>query len=124
MELIEIELSEFSRRSRSVVVTHSSTELSRGLEYGERVLVLDGDGYRVAVVADIDFELADTTYRLVLGGRVSEEMAEEHLIGELDLTVPSMRRVSVDDVADLLARSGAVHRIPLQRQVARRLLDR
>lgn len=124
MELIEIELSEFSRRSRSVVVTHSSTDLSRGLEYGERVLVLDADGYRVAVVADIDFEMADTTYRLVLGGRVSEEMAQEHLIGELDLTVPSMRRLSVDDVADLLARSGAVHRIPLQRQVARRLLDR
>ncbi len=124
MELIEIELSEFSRRSRSVVVTHSSTELSRGLEYGERVLILGSDGYRVAVVADIDFEMADTTYRLVLGARVSEETAQEYLVGELDQTVPSMRRVSVDDVADLLARSGAVHRIPLQRQVARRLLDR
>jgi hypothetical protein len=124
VELIEIELSEFTRRSRSFVVTHTGAALARGLEYGERVLVRSADGYRTAVVADIDFTLEDTSYRLVLGGRVSAEMAQQELIGDVDPTVTTSGRVSVHDVADLLARSGAVHRIPLQRQVARRLLER
>ncbi|MCW2857735.1 MAG: hypothetical protein JWR52_3350 [Marmoricola sp.] len=130
MELIEIELSEFTRRSRSFVVTHRGAALTRGLEYGERVLVRDHDGYRTAVVADIDFDVDDTSYRLVLGGPVSDEMAEVHLIGDVEPSVPRAApsvpapRVSIDDIADLLARSGAAHRIPLQRQVARRLLER
>jgi hypothetical protein len=123
MELIEIELAEFTRRSRSLSVTHSSTALPRGLEYGERVLVLTGSEYRTAVVADIDFSADDTHYRLVLGGRVEADVAENHLLGEIDVR-PTSGRVSVHDVADLLARSGAAHRIPMQRSVARRLLDR
>ena len=60
MELIVAELSEFTRRSRSLVVAHGETELTRGLEYGERILVRSGEEYRTAVVVDIDFDLRDT----------------------------------------------------------------
>jgi hypothetical protein len=119
VELIDIELSEFTRRSRSVVLAHSAASLSRGLEYGERVLLHTGDEYRTAVVADIDFDLADTRYRLILGGRVPAELALERA----GATTESLSgRVSVHDIADMLARSGAGHRIPLQRRSAQRLL--
>jgi hypothetical protein len=125
MELIVTELSEFTRRSRSLVVAHGDTELNRGLEYGERILIRSGAEYRTAVVVDIDFDLHDTHYRLVLGGRVPAELAEESLIGEIDPRAEGPQEiVSVRDVADMLARSGAVHRIPLQRRAAERLLDR
>lgn len=123
MELIETELSEFTRRSRSLVVSHHGAGLARGLEYGERVLVRDGDSFRIAVVADIDFEVSDTCYRLVLGGRILAEDSAR-LLDQTSSASADPGRVSVHDVADLLALSGAVHRIPIQRQVARRLLDR
>ena len=120
MELISIELSEFTRRSRSVVLAHSATGLGRGLEYGERVLLhTGGDEYRTAVVADIDFSLDDTEYRLILGGQVPAELALERA-GSPAPTVSG--RVSVHDVADLLARSGASRRIPMQRRSADRLM--
>ena len=119
MKLIEIELSEFTRRSRSLVLAHSASGLDRGLEYGERVLVNTGGEYRTAVVADIDFTLDDTQYRLVLGGRVPPELVEEKTRN----SVPAVSgRVSVHDIADMLARSGATHRIPIQRNAAQRLL--
>ena len=128
MELIVTEISEFTRRSRSLVVAHGDTDLARGLEYGERVLVRDGSEYRTAVVVDIDFDLTDTHYRLVLGGRVPTDLAEETLIGEIDPAADSATApadtVSIRDIADMLARSGAAHRIPMQRRVAQRLLDR
>lgn len=120
VELIDIELSEFTRRSRSVVLTHSASGLGRGLEYGERVLLhTGGEEYRTAVVADIDFTLDDTQYRLILGGQVPAALAVERA----GATAPSVSgRVSVHDVADMLARSGAGRRIPMQRQAAQRLL--
>jgi len=126
MELIETELSEFTRRSRSLVVMHADTGLGRGLEYGERVLVRSRGEYRTAVVADIDFDLSDTRYRLILGGRVPADMAEARLLGEIDARPRggAAGPVSVNDIADMLARSGAARRIPMQRRVAQRLLDR
>lgn len=125
MELIKVELSEFTRRSRSFAATHAETGASRGLEHGERVLVLDRGEYRTAVVADVEFDLHETHYRFILGGHVPAEVAEHRLVGEINVHPRSTSgRVSVHDVADLLARSGAAHRIPMQRQVARRLLER
>ena len=126
MELIETELTEFTRRSRSLVVMHGDTELGRGLEYGDRVLVRSAGEYRTAVVADIDFEVSDTRYRLVLGGRVPADMAEARLLGEIDARPRGGAGgpVSVHDIADMLARSGAARRIPMQRRAAHRLLDR
>ena len=126
MELIETQLSEFTARSRSLAVTHSETRLARGLEYGERVLVRSNGEYRTALVVDIEFTDTDTHYRLVLGGPVPAEIAEDRLLGEIVVTPEDKAagRVTVEDIAMLLSRSGSAHRIPLQRQVARRLLDR
>ena len=120
MELIDIELSEFTRRSRSLVLAHADSGLRRGLEYGERVILhTGGDEYRTAVVADVDFTLEDTHYRMILGGRVPAELVPEKVAG----TAPSLSgRVSVHDIADMLARSGAANRIPMQRRAAQRLL--
>ncbi len=123
MKVIEIELSEFTQRSRSLSVAHRSTDLPRGLEYGERILVRTAGTYRTAVVVDVDFSSRDTHYRLVLGARVANETARSRLPVEADVPDPA-RQLSVDDVADLLARSGSSHRIPGQRQAAHRLLDR
>jgi hypothetical protein len=136
MELIVTELSEFTRRSRSLAIAHGETELTRGLEYGERVLVRSGAEYRTAVVVDIDFDLNDTHYRLVLGGKVPAQLAADALVGEIAPTAPNAStpsspaapatsgKVSVHDVADLLARSGAAHRIPMQRRVSQELRNR
>lgn len=126
MELIETELSEFTRRSCSLAVAHAETGLSRGLEYGERILVRSSGEYRTAVVADIEFTAEETHYRLVLGGRVPADLAEARLVGEINVVAngASPGRVSVHDIADMLGRSSAGRRIPLQRQGARGLLDR
>jgi hypothetical protein len=120
VELIDIELSEFTRRSRSVVLAHGASGLGRGLEYGERVLLhTGGEEFRTAVVVDIDFDLEETHYRLILGGRVPADLVAEKVAG----TAPSVPgRVSVHDIADMLARSGAANRIPMQRRSAQRLL--
>lgn len=119
MELIDIELSEFTRRSRSVVLTHSATGLGRGLEYGERVLLQTGDEYRTAVVADIDFQPTDTHYRLVLGGLVPAELARERA----GVATPAVSgEVSVHDIAEMLTQAGAGQRIPMQRRAVERLL--
>lgn len=124
MELIVTEVSELTRRSRSLVVAHQETGLSRGLEYGERVLVLDGSEYRTAVVVDLDFDLHETHYRLVLGGRVPARLAAKTLASDAGVPRSLSREVSVRDVEGLLSGSVPGPRVPLQRQPAHRLLDR
>lgn len=124
MELIETQLSEFTHRSRSLTISHSESGLKRGLDYGERVLVRSRGEYRTAVVADIDFTAQDTEYRMVLGGHVPTQVAEEQLLGEINVSRPKHTKVTVEDIATLLSYSGSGVRIPMQRQVARRLLDR
>lgn len=73
VEQIVVELSAFTRRSGSLAVGHVGAGLTCGLEPGELVLVHDrSDGADfTAAVADIDFELADTVYRLELGTRIT-----------------------------------------------------
>jgi hypothetical protein len=119
VQVIGIELSEFTRRSRSVVLRHFASGLGPRLEYGERVLLDTGEELRAAVVADIDVDLEDIHYRLVLGGVVPAELAD----GVPADGVPEVSgRVSVHDLAGVLSRSGAGQRIPMQRQAAQRLL--
>lgn len=78
METIDIELGEFTRRSRSVVLRHTATALRRGLEPGEQVLLRDPRlGCFTASVVDIDFDLDDTVYRVELGVRISDQEAAE-----------------------------------------------
>ena len=124
MEVIGLELSEFTRRSRSVVLRHDAAGLGRRLEYGERVLLDTGAEYRAAVVADIDADPEDVQYRLVLGGVVPPELAEGHPVQGADGAPAAVSgRVSVHDLADILVRAGAGQRIPMQRQEAQRLLS-
>jgi hypothetical protein len=81
MERVVVELSPFTRRSRSVAVSHLAAGLPRGLEPGEFVVVHDpaDDADFTATVADVGFELEDTIYRLELGTRITPEEAAEWL---------------------------------------------
>ena len=84
METLELRLTEFSRRSGSVLVSHSSLGLCRGLEPGERVLLDDAGTWHTAVVADIDFDLTDTLYRLAIGpGTVRADLPVDTLVSRL-----------------------------------------
>lgn len=101
MERIDVALSAFTRRSRSVAVGHVAAGLSRGLEPGEFVLVRDpADGaHFTAAVADIDFELEDTVYRLEIGARVTAAEAAEWMAPEAE-AAPG--RVSARQLMDML----------------------
>ena len=114
MEQIVVALSPFTRRSRSLAVGHRAQELSRGLEPGELVLVHDpvADEHFRAVVADVSFELEDTSYRLEIGGRMTAGEAREWLVpstgddhlttGEIVALLEQLRR-SERDVHPALA---------------------
>lgn len=97
---VEVPLTAFTLRSRSVGVRHSSTDLPRGLDLGEHVVLLDPTTrtHYLAVVADIDFTLDDTVYRLELGTRITAGEAHQWLHPETAST-----RVTAGDVARLLA---------------------
>lgn len=118
METIDVALGEFTRRSRSVAVRHTDTTLTRGLEPREQVLVHDPSvGYYAATVADIDFEPADTIYRLELGVRLSDQEATERALRPV---VAGAAPVTRQDLLDLLRdlRSGAAGRRSSQQEVA------
>lgn len=80
MQTLELELSEFTRRAGSVLVSHTGASLSRGLEPGESVLVRDGSHtFYLATVSDIGFDLTDTHYRLELGAPMdAAEIVTQH----------------------------------------------
>jgi hypothetical protein len=99
MEHIEVELSEFTRRSRSTVVSHVAAGLSRGLEPGEQVVLHDAThGSFAGEVVDLEFEPADTLYRIRVGVRLGVEDALERLGG----AQPSGERVGHQELLDLL----------------------
>ncbi len=119
MEQIVVALSPFTRRSRSLGVSHRDHYLGRGLEPGEHVLVHDplADEHFRAIVADIEFEVDDTSYRLEIGGRITAEEADEWLTpsagddhlttGEIVALLEELRRSERDvsaALADLRAR--------------------
>ncbi|MFW6775763.1 hypothetical protein ACOACO_15875 [Nocardioides sp. CPCC 205120] len=90
METIDIALAPFALRSRSVVLAHGATGLARGLEPGETVVLRDEQGnLHTAHVADLDFGLEETYYRLALHdpaagpGRPASTTAEPGLDDEL-----------------------------------------
>lgn len=114
MEQIVVPLSPFTRRSRSLAVSHVEQGLIRGLEPGEHVVVHDplAEEHFSAVVADIEFELTDTSYRLEIGGRITAAEAEEWLepaggeghltTGEIVALLAELRR-SERDISTALA---------------------
>lgn len=114
MEQIVVALSPFTRRSRSLGVSHRDHHLGRGLEHGEHVLVHDplADEHFRAIVADVEFEIDDTSYRLEIGGRITVDEADEWLApstgdghlttGEIVALLEELRR-SERDVNEALA---------------------
>lgn len=109
MERVDLELSEFTRRARSVLIAHSATSLERGLEPGEQLLVRDSARHLLATVRDVSFDLTDTHYRVELGAMVAE--AEVDLL--LAETCPTAASAfGLGDVLSLLqdARSAAAGR--------------
>jgi len=81
MEQLDARLGQLTLRARSLPVRHSAARLRRGLEPGEQVLVRDvpSGEYYYAAVADVDFEVDDTVYRLELGARITPAEAAEWL---------------------------------------------
>lgn len=106
MQQIRVTLSPFTVRSGSLQVSHVEAGLSEGLDQGQPVLVHDvASGlHRTAIVADVHFELADTTYRLELGSAITAEEAAEWLLPADELPVD---RVTSRDIVELL---GALRR--------------
>ena len=75
-------------------------------------------GAAVVIVAQ-RVSTISTADEILVGGRVPAELAQE----KVEATAPSVSgRVSVHDVADMLARSSDRPRIPAQRRAAQRLL--
>ena len=113
MEQIVVALSPFTRRSRSLGVSHVEQGLIQGLEPGEHVLVHDpvADEHYRAVVADVEFELTDTSYRIEIGGRITAAEATEWLApssseghlttGEIVALLDELRRSERDVTAAL-----------------------
>ena len=99
---IDLPLNSFTLRSLSVGVSHTEADLPRGLELGEHVLLHDADTrtYFTAVVADIDFTIDDTLYRLQLGTRITSGEAAEWLSPVRERPAGGM---TTRDVAQLLA---------------------
>lgn len=115
MQVIDVELSDFTLRARSLLVSHVATTLARGLEPGEQVVLRDrGRGHFTAYVADIGFEPGDTVYRLRLGVRLTEQEADERLRRQ---PVAGGSSLTKQDVLDLLGELRAAGRtVPAGRQ--------
>lgn len=117
MQTLELELSEFTRRAGSLLVAHTTTSLSRGLEPGEPVLVRDGDrACYLATVHDVSFELTDTHYRLELGAPLDAGVALAVQRDARDADRHDTR--SRVDIADLLALLRAARQVAPQPQPA------
>ncbi|MDT0203484.1 hypothetical protein [Nocardioides sp. AE5] len=98
MELIAIELSEFTRRSRSVLLHAADLALDAPLAEGERVVLWDsisGD-YHSGTVLDADQN--DGTYRFDVGIRLPDDLALARLTG----VAPVGDQLSTNQVLDLL----------------------
>lgn len=78
---VEVALSAFTRRSRSISIHHLEHRLPRGLDLGEHLLLHDpGTGtHWTGIVADVDFTAADTHYRIELGTRITDAEARHWL---------------------------------------------
>ena len=116
MECIEVQLSDFTLRCRSTVVSHLAAALPRGLEPGEEVVLHDQvRGYYAGHVADLDFEPADTFYRIRIGVRLDVEDALDRLGG----AAPAAGPVGHQELLDLLGELRGADRRPADAAPAR-----
>ncbi|WP_235736887.1 hypothetical protein [Nocardioides alcanivorans] len=84
MELIGIELTEFTRRSRSILLKHCDLALDRVLLVGERVVLWEAvtSAYHSGTVVDTDVVGdGDLRYRLEVGLRLPEGIALDRVTG-------------------------------------------
>ena len=100
VEQIVVSLSPFTRRNRSFAVDHRGSGLSRGLEPGEHLVLHDpwDNEHFTAIVADVDFTLTDTTYRIEVGTRITAAEAAECVAPPA-----ADGRLTTQDIAALLA---------------------
>src|SRR6478735_1034809 len=99
MDIIELDASVEVRGSRVLVVGHSLTQLTRGLEPREQVVLrtATADHY-AAQLRSVEFELDDTIYTFDVGPRLPENLALERVNG-LDAEVHDL---SLHELVDLL----------------------
>lgn len=118
MELIEVAKVVRGSEGHILVVAHSQTALTRGLEPGESLVLRAGEEYYAAKVRDYDFEPEDTLYVLDVGGRLPAEIARERIAG----LSPDASDAELHEVVDLLGelRQNPPPESPLQ---ARRPLE-
>ena len=99
MELVDVNESVGMAVDRTLVVAHSATTLTRGLDLGEAVVLRTADGEQHAArVSDIVFELEDTVYTFDVGARLPEHLARERIAG-LD---PEAHDLAMHELVDLL----------------------
>lgn len=114
MERVVVGVSPFSRRSRSLAVSHVGSGLPHGVEPGDYIVVhdpTDGADF-TASVADIDFRLEDTVYRLELGTRITPTEAAEWLAPATDDTdAPMSTRRLMDLLGELRRRERALQEL-------------
>jgi len=99
VQIISLRVPRECVRSHELFVAHSDLSLQRGLEPGERLVIRDAraGGAYVATVAEVEFLMEDTVYRLNLRGRLPHGVAAQ---------APAARRgdrFDVAEVVDLLA---------------------
>ncbi len=99
MEFIELNSPARVSGEHVLVIAHSSTTLTRGLNHCEAVVLqtVDGELYAAEVI-DIGFWPEDTVYTLALGARLPEDIARERIAG-LD---PEAHDLAMHEIIDLL----------------------
>jgi len=109
MELIDVMVSTrlLNGLAGTFTLAHASTDLTRGLNPLEEVVIRDLDGeLHAATVEDIDYTLDDTIYLLQVGVRLPPEIAEERLRQDGCATSenPQDGVEGVQSIVDLLGR--------------------
>lgn len=99
MEFIELNSPARVSGEHVLVISHSSTRLTRGLNHGESVVLQTTEGEMYAAqVIDIGFWPEDTVYTFALGARLPENIARERIAG-LD---PEEHDLALHEIIDLL----------------------
>lgn len=81
MEIVDVSLTEFTRRSGVVRVGHRESELPRALEVGDEVLVLADGEFHDSVVVEVDQTDADPAYVIRMGRQVPLLQALDRIAG-------------------------------------------
>jgi hypothetical protein len=115
MELIDVMVSTrlLNGLAGTFTLAHASTDLTRGLNPLEEVVIRDLDGeLHAATVEDIDYTLDDTVYLLQVGVRLPPEIAEERLRQDGPGATSENPEDGVEDVQSIVDLLGRLRRRP------------